>query len=151
MYQAYKNIDREKLEDVNIESMFPRGQGRTFSYVLQMLGEAWLGDAGNQYLYIGERADYAKRIMRDFYEILRDEGFEVNPEPGKGKLTVTAPNSVTFYFIGPDPYNIERMTRGSRWAAAFVDLTSELEDRARRELEILHITMEHYHDGSSSH
>ena len=148
-YQAYKNIDRERLEDVNLMSDLPRTQGRTFMFIMQMLGEAWLGDPNNKYLFIGERFDHSRDIMCQFAEILKDEGFTI--KRAAGNLEVLRPKPCTFRFIGPDRLTIERNSRGIRWDDVYVDLTYETADKAQRELEILTHTMEVYHARSSTH
>ena len=151
IYEAYKNIDRDRLEDVNLQTAYPIGQGRTFMFAMQLLGEAWLGDPGNEYLYIGERTHFAKDILRDFAQILQDEGFEVEVNMAQGKINVLSPKPCVFRFIGPERHGIERATRGIRWADVFVDLTYESADKIQRELDILLHTMEVYHAGSSTH
>jgi len=150
-YQAYKNIDRERLEDVNLWSDLPRAQGRTFMFIMQMLGEAWLGDPDNKYLFIGERFDHAYDIMYQFAEILKDEGFVIEVDRSIGKLEVLGPKPCKFRFIGPDRLTIERNSRGIRWDDVYVDLTYETADKVHRELDILMHTLEVYHAGSSTH
>jgi hypothetical protein len=81
--------------------------------------------------------------MREFAEILRDEGFDVERNQQQGKLKVIGPKPCSFFFIGPSA--IERYSRGIRWADAFVDLTYETEDKAYRDLKWLHYNLEAYH------
>lgn len=149
--EAYENIDRERLENVNLDSMYPRGQGRTFAFAMNMLGAAHVGPPSGTYLYIGERIDYAKHVMRQFCEMLKAEGMEVRPEPDRGYLDVLSPIPCRFYWIGPDPRKIERMTRGGQWTDVYVDLTYDLVDRARREIETLKYSLECYRERQSTH
>lgn len=151
-YEAYKNIDRDRLDLVNIASDLPRRQGRTFMFLLQMLGEVWLGDPNNQYIYVGETQRHSQEILRDFVAMVKDEGFAVEVEPAKGKLTVVDPKPCSFYFIsGSNPSLIERMSRGIRWSDVYVDLTYETADKVQRQLDILLCALEMYHVRSSTH
>ncbi len=42
--------------------------GKTTAYLHLMLGEVWLGNDGNNYLYIGEDAQYAQNLLAQLLE-----------------------------------------------------------------------------------
>ena len=138
-FDAYTNIDYERL-DLNIQNkdLDRRCGGRTFATIMLMLGEAWLGDPGNQYLYVGETYTHTYTVRQEFALILRAEGFTLNCDDAFGRINVFGPNRCQFYFIVPEA--AELVGRGRRWSDAFIDLTNKTRWRYHTPMQALQIS-----------
>jgi len=129
---GYENLDKERLDNANLFSDYPRGQGRTFKYMMHMLSCAHVCESGSRYLYIGENAHHARDLMRDFYEILNREGFTVEHPRDSSRVRIVSPVQVDFYFAPPT--DVYRFTQGPLWTDVFIDLTHRRKSRYGRQI-----------------
>jgi len=142
LYFGYENLDKERLDRVDSHSMYPRGQGRTFWFMMHMLSCAHVCEDGSRYLYIGETLWLTKDLARSFKEVLVTEGFKVDYRDDVLKMRVNgSPNHQVDFYFGP-PTSIRRFIEGPRWTDIFVDLTDRRANRFHRELYELSYKME---------
>ena len=134
LYLGYENLDRDRLLRANLHSMYPRGQGRTFKFMMHMLSCAYVCDDGSRYLYIGENQWLTKDLARNFHQVLLTEGFEVDYRDDVLKMRVNgSPNHQVDFYFGP-PTSSRRFFEGPRWTDIFIDLTDDTRRRYHRDL-----------------
>lgn len=136
---GYENLDKERLDRVDLHSMYPRGQGRTFKFMMHMLSCAHVCEDSSRYLYIGENLYWSKDMARSFYIVLQKEGFEVEYRDDRSHIHIHQPQ-IDFWF-GP-PTSTRRFIEGPRWTDIFVDLTDHSRNRFHRELHELSYKVE---------
>lgn len=144
VYDYLHNLDLDRLHyAINYPWRLGRGEGKTFSFVAQMVGEAQLGDFGNIYLYIGENAWHCRDVAEMVREILIHEGLSVTFRGASGatRITLFVGNEdhlvKCFRFVSAKAGGILDHVRGQYFEDVYVDLTHE----SQRQLdpEIWHI------------
>ena len=133
LYLGYENLDRDRLDRADLHSPDPRGQGRTFKFMMHMLSCAHVCDDGSRYLYIGENLYCTKDLARSFHQVLLTEEFTVDYRDNVLKMRVTSPTHQVDFWFGP-PTDLRRFFEGPRWTDIFVDLTYHRANRFHREL-----------------
>lgn len=129
----FGEVDINQLHEVINGDCWGRSCGKTFSILMRMLGEAWLGSPGNVYLYIGETREWSERVMGEFRKILEFEGFKVadNSERANDRLFVGTPVTTSggiegcetqlFIFWSIDS-NVPELVNGWDFAEVFNDV-----------------------------
>ena len=134
LYFGYENLDKDRLDRANLHDMYPRGQGRTFKFMMHMLSCAHVCDDGSRYVYIGENLWWTRDLARSLKEVLLAEGFEVDYNDDRLSMSVMGSpiHQVDFHFGGPA--DIFKFSRGHFWTDIFVDLTDRRESRYSKQL-----------------
>lgn len=132
-----ETLDIDRLHEVidgGLDTPYPRGQGRTTAFVALMIGEAQLGDPGNDYLYIGENQHWTKDVAHEFARVVKEEGFSVTIRESApaGQVSVFVGDDEhlvkTFRFLSARNPNLERMLKGVVYDDIYIDLTHEAYD-----------------------
>ncbi len=141
LYHGYHNLDKDRLDRANLNWPEPRGQGRTFKFVMHMISCAHVCEDGSRYLYVGENVWWTKEVMRTVHKILKEELFEVHHKKDCMNFTATTPyHRVSFYFAAP-PHIHQFLTRPFS-TDVFVDLSRVMENRYSRALHELSYRVE---------
>lgn len=142
----FKNkIDLDRLHAViDGHLVGQRGAGQTFATMMQLVGEAYLGDPKNWYLYVGEGDRYyiVNDVMRSFYNILIGEGFDCRFDRAKGQVFVR--NTEQMFTFSNMHKNLPYQYKGCRFAGIFADLLPHTIANFQRELEELQLTCTRY-------
>lgn len=133
-YLGYENLDLDRLNQANMHWPEPRGQGRTFKFMMHMLSCAHVCDDGSRYVYIGENMYWSRHLARELKKVLEAERFTVDYNDDLRAMRVTSrpQHQVDFYF-GP-PSDAYKFSRGQLWTDIFVDLTDRRESRYSKQL-----------------
>lgn len=117
--QLHRNIE---LIAAKCPHLHQRQRGITTAYLYLLLGEAWLGDHENSYLYIGESRLSTERMCRDFLELIQEHIDEVD-----GKITHFTTNALSvdsrhFQFV---PAKAVHSINSTTFHRIFLDLSEE--------------------------
>ncbi len=126
---AVLHLDIERLATVDVTTDLPRRKGRTLAFQMLMLGEVWLGDENNRYLYVGETLQHAKMVCVECAEMVARDGM-YQPTVVIASRVVRV-GGKEFHFMSP--INLEPKGR-LEWDRIFVDVNGELEKQVRRAL-----------------
>jgi len=139
--------DAFRLQEVLEGRRTEYGSGKTYAILMQMLGEAWLGDRGNNYLYVGDHQSQCYHVMVDFGQILTHEGFMVTTNgsgpitwvEGKRRITdrlyVGNKNGLIQLYLFWSVSQLQEMLPGWQFARVFLDMSEPfLPDVQRAEL-----------------
>jgi hypothetical protein len=119
MYNAYTNLDIDRLHAVDCSDYYSRQTGRTVRFAMSLLGDVWLGSPNNKYLYICDNSNRAKILLHEFAMILRDE--QIYHDIDRALIHVGDPNPCTIQFGGW--YNTtSHVCYTNRWDNIYVDL-----------------------------
>lgn len=119
------NIDYDRLQRVvDAGCQGERGCGATFATLMLMLGEVQFSSPNHRrYLYVGENHRANDMVMRDFYEILHHDGYDV--VVNKAAKTIRAENTTFEFMSATDSMNtIEDWLRGRGYDRVFIDLSN---------------------------
>lgn len=116
--------DHDYLQTVLSGKYHGKAYGKTFATVMLMLGEAWLGDPGNVYLYIGENLKWSERVMSETEKVFLYENFTV--ACGRDRLFVGDENNLTkvFVFWSADGTLMDR-PHGCHFTHTFIDVSDD--------------------------
>lgn len=117
-----------------------RAEGKTFSILMLMLGEAELGDPGNTYIYVGPNHHCVRVVQAEFAAMLQHDKHTITTFSNTNSLvTIHKPGydvDQRFFFL-PVGHQLYNRVRGIHVDRVFVDLSVELCDEYRRELDEL--------------
>ncbi len=146
-----RGLDIDRLH----QNHFNRGSGKTMSHLAAMVGEAILGQPGNNYLYLAENYHMREWVCRDFRGILRYEGISFTPNGGYRRdeinvqitrLFVKGWKGVrTFDFMMPS--ELETRCRGNSWDRVFIDASAPTRIQFREGIKLLELCKRHRCEG----
>lgn len=103
-----------------------RGNGKTLAYMYLMLGEYWLGEQGNSYIYVGENQHVSRMVGASFAELLEQEGVELGLKRNtavSAELIVLKDKNMRFMFVGVNRFCEQSFYAGRRASRIFFDVT----------------------------
>lgn len=143
-----KSFDVDRLHAVIDGQRYGRGVGRTFAVLTQLMGEVYLGDFGNHYLYLGDgpQSYISGEVMRAFYNILHEEGYTVDVIR-RAEGSVHVKDTDQLFLFKSMSSGMECRLRGYRFSRVFVDLMPDTRYHFQEELHMIRYKTEQFDEG----
>ena len=119
---------------------YGRGTGITTAYIEKMMGEFYLGDVSNSYIYVGQSPAAAKDTKWKMVECLNRDGHLIR-DMRVEEFTIHAPGHPKFTFMSVSHFNRQPI-HGIRGGRVFLDINQLTSYRLDADL---HRMLEYYH------